>query len=100
VAGPHASGWVADESFQGRGVNWRCEWSRDPGATKIEVIVIFRANVRNGHVVLDGPTDLPEGAKVEPLVLDAAAEMDATERSELEEFLPHVSQFGAGQPEG
>jgi hypothetical protein len=76
-----ASNITPDERRRGSGVG---RWSCDGDAAKIEAMVILRANVRNGHVVLDEPTDLPEGAKVELLVLDAAAEMDATERSELE----------------
>lgn len=47
-------------------------------------MTILHAQVRNGRVVVDEPTDLPDGAKVELLVLDAAADMDNSERVALE----------------
>ena len=47
-------------------------------------MTILHAHVRNGRVVVDEPTDLPDGAKVDLLVLDAAAEMNETERAALE----------------
>ncbi|MGH7437473.1 MAG: hypothetical protein ACRENE_17485 [Polyangiaceae bacterium] len=61
-------------------------------------MTILRASVRNGHVVLDEPTDLPEGAKVDLLVLDAAPEMDATEQAELEASIGRgLSEADRGQ---
>jgi hypothetical protein len=47
-------------------------------------VTILRARVQNGRVLVDEPTDLPDGAKVELLLLDAAADMDAEERAALE----------------
>jgi hypothetical protein len=61
-------------------------------------MTILRASVRNGHVVVDEPTDLPEGAKVELLVLDASAEMDGSERAELEASIGRgLSEADRGQ---
>lgn len=61
-------------------------------------MTILRASVRNGHVVLDEPTDLPEGAKVDLLVLDAAADMDGAERAELEASIDRgLSEADRGQ---
>jgi hypothetical protein len=47
-------------------------------------MTILHARVRNGRVVVDEPTDLPDGARVDLLLLDAAAEMDDTERASIE----------------
>ena len=41
----------------------------------------FKARVHNGRLVLDAPTDLPEGAVVELVLVD---EMSDEEREELE----------------
>jgi hypothetical protein len=49
-----------------------------------------KAHVRNGHVVVDEPTELPEGAELEVAVTkiaDLFAGMDPTERAELEQEL-------------
>jgi hypothetical protein len=46
-------------------------------------MTIFHALVRDGRVVVDEPTTLPDGAKVDLLVLDAAAEMPAAEEAAL-----------------
>lgn len=47
----------------------------------------MQAQVRNGHLVIDEPTDLPEGTVVELRVVkmeDPWADMDPEERAELE----------------
>jgi hypothetical protein len=54
----------------------------------------MHAQVRNGHLVIDEPTDLPEGTVVELKVLkmeDPWADMDPKERAELEESTKKVS---------
>lgn len=48
------------------------------------LMTILHAQVRNGRVVVDEPTDLPDGANVELLVLDAVAAMDESERVALD----------------
>jgi hypothetical protein len=50
----------------------------------------LKAHVRNGHFVIDEPTDLPEGTEVELQLVNVAdpwAEMDPEERAELEEAI-------------
>ena len=42
----------------------------------------FKAQVKNGRLVLDEPTDLPEGREVELVVLDDA-EFEPEERARL-----------------
>jgi hypothetical protein len=42
----------------------------------------LRAKVRNGRIVLDEPTDLPEGAEVEVAVVDGD-DLGPEERAEL-----------------
>jgi hypothetical protein len=50
-------------------------------------MTILRALVKNGRVQVDEPTDLPDGARVDLLVIDAAADLGADEEAELEESL-------------
>ena len=47
------------------------------------------ARVRNGRLVLDEPTDLPEGEEVElvPADLESDAELSAEERHQLDESI-------------
>jgi hypothetical protein len=47
-------------------------------------VTILRARVQNGRVLVDEPTDLPDGAKVELLLLDAAIDMGEDENAALE----------------
>lgn len=47
-------------------------------------MTILHAQVRNGRVVVDEPTNLPDGSNVELLVLDAAPELDEPERAALD----------------
>mgnify|MGYP001577605020 FL=1 len=49
----------------------------------------LRARVRNGRLVLDEPTNLPEGAEVE---LVPADDMDDEERAELNKSLVEAIQ--------
>lgn len=57
----------------------------------------LRARVRNGRLVLDEPTDLPEGEEVELVPADAD-EMDDEERAALHESLAvSLDQMKKGQ---
>ncbi|MGH7284686.1 MAG: hypothetical protein ACRELY_24440 [Polyangiaceae bacterium] len=47
----------------------------------------LRARVHNGRLVLDAPTDLPEGTEVELLVADDEDELDAEERARIDREL-------------
>jgi hypothetical protein len=54
----------------------------------------LRARVRNGRLLLDEPTDLPEGAEVELVPSD---DMDDEERAELHRSLDEgIAQAEAG----
>lgn len=58
----------------------------------------LRARVRNGRLVLDEPTDLPEGAEVSLSIVDDEDEMDAAERARLHRALERsMAQAKAGQ---
>jgi len=58
----------------------------------------FKAHVRNGGLVLDEPTDLPEGDVVELVLLDGGDELDDEERARLDEaLLESIDQMKAGQ---
>jgi len=46
----------------------------------------LKAHVHNGRLVLDEPTDLPEGTVV-PLTIDIDDDMDESERAHLHEAL-------------
>jgi hypothetical protein len=45
---------------------------------------IQRARVKDGHIVVDEPTDLPEGMELTVAVLDADEGMSDSERAELD----------------
>jgi hypothetical protein len=54
----------------------------------MKVMQALKAHVRNGHLVVDDPTDLPEGTEVEVAVtriIDPFAGMTSEERAELEQ---------------
>ena len=56
-----------------------------------------KVQVRNGRLMLDEPTDLPDGAEVEVVVIDDA--LSATERAELHASLDRAlddSEAGRG----
>ena len=58
----------------------------------------FKAHVRNGRLVLDEPTDLPEGDVVELVLLDGGDELDDEERARLDLALHEsIDQMKAGQ---
>jgi hypothetical protein len=50
-------------------------------------VTVFRAQVRNGKLVLDEPTDLPEGTSVELVYPDGEDDIPADERSAFEAAL-------------
>jgi hypothetical protein len=52
-----------------------------PAGDTIEGMHARKIQVKNGRLVLDEPTDLPDGAEVEVLVIDD--ELTAEERAEL-----------------
>jgi hypothetical protein len=60
----------------------------------------LKAHVHNGRLVLDEPTDLPEGEVVELVPLDATLddEFDDDERAQLRQALDEgIEQMKAGQ---
>lgn len=57
----------------------------------------LKAHVKNGRLVLDEPTDLPEGAEVNLSIVDED-EMDDAERARLHRALERsMAQAKAGQ---
>jgi hypothetical protein len=58
----------------------------------------MKARVRNGRLVLDEPTELPEGTELVLAVADEDDEMDDVERARLHESLRRsIAQAKAGQ---
>jgi hypothetical protein len=47
----------------------------------------MKAHVRNGRLVLDEPTDLPEGTEVELVVADSWDDLDDEDRERLHKAL-------------
>jgi hypothetical protein len=45
---------------------------------------VLRARVKGGHIVVDEPTDLPDGTELTLLLLEAEDEMTAEERADLD----------------
>lgn len=58
----------------------------------------LRARVQNGRLILDEPTDLPEGMVLELAVIDATDALDDEERAALHAALEEgLSQAEAGE---
>jgi hypothetical protein len=58
----------------------------------------LKARVRNGRLVLDEPTELPEGTELVLAVADEDHDMDDAERARLHESLRRsIAQAKAGQ---
>ena len=56
---------------------------------------VFKAHVREGKLVLDEPTDLPEGAEVRVALFD---DLDEAERARLDDALEEAErEFEAGE---
>jgi hypothetical protein len=50
-------------------------------------MAVWRARVRGGHIVVDEPTDLPDGTELTLLLLDAEDELTAEERADLDAMI-------------
>jgi hypothetical protein len=58
----------------------------------------LKAQVRNGRLVLDAATDLPEGTEVHLAIVDDTDDLDDDERARLHEALKRsIAQAKAGQ---
>ena len=61
----------------------------------------IRARVRNGRLIVDEPTSLPEGTELELVVDDAGDTLDEAERSALNAAITRAwasVQAGEGRP--
>lgn len=54
-----------------------------------------RATVRSGRLVLDEPTDLPEGSQVELFIVDAGDDLDDAERAALHAAIDAAAESAA-----
>ena len=52
----------------------------------------LKAHVRNGRLVLDAPTDLPEGTEVELVPVDGWEDLDEEDRRRLQEALEEAEE--------
>lgn len=58
----------------------------------------LKAQVRGGRLVLDEPTELPEGSEVELVLADDGDELDDDDRASLHAALQRsAEQFAAGR---
>jgi len=58
----------------------------------------MRAHVKNGHIVVDEPTTLPEGAEVVLVLADREDDLDDAERAELHaDILAGLDDVEAGR---
>jgi len=65
-------------------------------AVDFDPMQALKAHVHNGRLVLDEPTDLPEGTVV-PLTIDDDDDMDESERARLHQALSRsIAQARAG----
>lgn len=64
----------------------------------MEGMQLLKAQVRNGRLVMDEPTELPEGMELTLTVADEGDDFDDEERARLHESLRRgMSQARAGQ---
>jgi hypothetical protein len=57
----------------------------------------LKAHVRGGRLVLDEPTELPDGSEVELVIADDGDDLDADDRARLHASLERsAEQFSAG----
>jgi UDP-N-acetyl-D-mannosaminuronate dehydrogenase len=64
----------------------------------LEAMQQLKAVVKNGRLVIDEPTELPEGTELMLTVVDEADGMDDAERARLHESLRRsIAQAKAGQ---
>ena len=47
-------------------------------------MAILHAQVKGGHIVVNEPTDLPEGTRLTVALIDAEDDMTAAERADLD----------------
>lgn len=58
----------------------------------------LKAHVRGGRLVLDEPTELPDGSEVELVIADDGDELDDDDRARLHASLQRsAEQFSAGR---
>ncbi len=61
-------------------------------------MTIVRGHVRSGRIVIDEPTDLPEGTAVDLALLDAEDDLSPEERAELDASIDRgLSQADRGE---
>lgn len=60
---------------------------RSPNGMLKNLMAPFRARVRNGRLVLDEPTDLPEGSTLDLVIADSWDDLDDADRKALHEAL-------------
>ena len=73
-----------------------CAGRERDGAVDFEPMQALKAHVLNGRLILDEPTDLPEGTVV-PLTFDDDDDMDESERARLHQALSRsIAQARAG----
>jgi hypothetical protein len=64
----------------------------------LETMQPFRAHVKNGRLVMDEPTDLPDGTELTLTLADEGDDLDDEERARLHESLRRgIAQAQAGQ---
>ena len=56
------------------------------------IVTRLRARVENGRLVIDEPTDLPEGTVVDLVVDESIDDLDPAEREALHAALDHAIQ--------
>jgi hypothetical protein len=60
----------------------------------------FKAHIRNGRIVLDAPTTLPEGAEIELMPVHSFDNLDDEDRRKLDEALAESDEdVSAGRVE-
>ena len=83
----------------------RPEWNSERGPSKpratLTMMSTIRARVRDGRLIVDEPTDLPEGTELDLVIDDAGDGLDEAERTALHAAIGQAwasFQAGEGRP--
>ena len=71
---------LANEQIRDR---YSASFRRTYGRDTLAMMIRLKARVRGGRLLVDEPTDLPEGAEVELIAVDSWDDLDDDERERL-----------------
>jgi hypothetical protein len=92
----HPQAWLCPNAAAATRVS--VSWLTSRRRARLEAMQQLKAVVKNGRLVIDEPTELPDGTELMLTVVDEADGMDDAERARLHESLRRsIAQAKAGQ---